>query len=56
MAMLNNEAALKYAKELTVTSIEHNLIAANENAAVTANNVYEFYKTLYEKLSGKTVE
>lgn len=56
MAMLSNDAALKYAKELTTTSIEHNLITATNDAATTANNVYEFYKTLYEKLSGRTAE
>lgn len=56
MAILNNEAAIKYAKDLTTTSIEHNLITATDDAVTTANNVYEFYKTLYEKLSGRTVE
>ncbi len=56
MAILNPEAAIKHAKELTTTAIEHNLITATDNPVATANAVYEFYKTLFEKLSGKTVE
>ena len=56
MAMLNSENALKYAKELTETSIEHNLITTTDDPTKTANDVFTFYKTLYEKLSGKTVE
>ncbi len=53
MAMLNNEAALKFAKEFTITAMEHNLIKVGNSASETANNVYEFYKTMYEKLSAK---
>lgn len=56
MAMLNNESALKFAKELTTTAIENKMIAADRDAKSTAENVFEFYKTLYEKLSGKTAE
>lgn len=56
MAILNNEAAIKYAKDLTETSIEHNLITATNDPVQTANNVYAFYKTLCENLSGKTVD
>lgn len=56
MAILNTEAAVKYAKELTTTSIEHDLITASDDPVKTANDVYTFYKTLFEKLSGKTAE
>lgn len=56
MAILNTEAAIKHAKELTTTSIEHNLITASDDPVKTANDVYTFYKTLFEKLSGKTTE
>lgn len=56
MAMLSNKAALKFAKELTTTSIENNMIEADRDAKVSAENVFEFYKTLYEKFSGKTTE
>lgn len=56
MAILNNEAALHHAKELTISAIENNLILATDDAKDTAENVYEFYKTLYEKFSGKLVE
>ena len=54
MAMLNDESALKIAKELTTNAIENNMIAATNDATKTAENVYEFYKTLYEKFTGKT--
>lgn len=54
MAILNNEASLRFAKELTTTAIEHNMIPATNNASETASNVYEFFKTLYEKFSDKT--
>lgn len=56
MAILNNESAIEYAKELTTVSIEHNLIASSTDPVKTANAVYAFYKTLYENLSGKTVD
>lgn len=56
MAMLNNEAALKIAKEFTITAMEHDLIAGNADASTAADNVFVFYKTLYEKLSGKKSE
>lgn len=53
MAMLNNEAALKVAKELTLSAMENKMITGSRDATETANNIYELYKTLYEKLSGK---
>lgn len=56
MAVLNSDTAIKYAKDLTETSIEHELIVATNDPVQTAKNVYAFYKTLYENLSGKTVE
>lgn len=56
MAILNPEAAIESAKQLTTTSIEHDLITASEDPVKTANDVYTFYKTLFEKLSGKTAE
>ncbi len=56
MAILNNEAAIKFAKELTENSIEHGLIAAGNDPTKTANDIFTLYKTLYEKLSGKTAE
>lgn len=52
MAMLNNEAALKIAKELTLSAMENKMIAGSNNAEEAANNIYQLYKTLYEKLSG----
>ena len=56
MAILNNEAAIKYAKELTTTAMENNLISASNDPTETAKDVYEFYQTLYESFSGKTVD
>lgn len=56
MAMLNNEAALKFAKELTTTAIENKMIASSTDAKESAENVFEFYKTLYEKFSEKNTE
>lgn len=56
MAILNSEAAIRHAKELTITSIEHDLITASEDPVKTANDVYTFYKTLFDKLSGETAE
>lgn len=56
MAILNSEAAIKYAKDLTTTAIEQHMIVASNNASETAENIYECYKTLYEKLSGKKVD
>lgn len=56
MAIVNHEAAIKLAKDLTTTAIEHNLIVATNNASQTADNVYEFYKTLYTHLSGRKIE
>ncbi len=52
MALLNNEAALHRAKELTTTAMEHNMIPTGNTPSKTAENVYEFFKTLYENLSG----
>lgn len=55
MAILSPEAAIKYAKELTITALEHDMISASDNACETAENIYKCYKTLYEKLSGKNI-
>ena len=52
MAMLNNEAVLKSAKELTLSAMENKMIAGSNDAEEAANNIYQLYKTLYEKLSG----
>ncbi len=56
MAILNNEAALKYAKELTIVAMQNSMIATNNNPSKAAENIYECFKTLYEKFSSKTVE
>lgn len=56
MAILNNEATIIYAKDLTAIAIEHHMITASDNATETAENIYECYKTLYEKFSGKKVD
>ncbi len=56
MAIFNNESAIRYTKELTTTAIEHNVIPTDKDSTKTAENVYEFYKTLYEKFSGDTVK
>lgn len=55
MTTLNKEAALKIAKELTTVALENKMIVADSIASATAENVYEFFKTLYEKLSCDTV-
>ena len=56
MSMLNDEAALKFAKEFTITAMEHSIIAGNVDPSKAADNVYIFYKTLFEKLSGSKDE
>lgn len=54
MALLNNEAALKIAKELTITAMEHSMIKANVDPSITAENVFNFYKSLVEKFRETT--
>ena len=56
MPKLNKEAALKIAKELTTVALENKMIIADNDASATAENVYEFFKTLFEKLSGDTAD
>ena len=56
MAILNTETAIKHAKELTTTAMERDLITASDDPVKTAYDVYTFYNTLFEKLSGKTAE
>ncbi len=55
MAFVNNEAALKFSKEFTTIALENNMIPLGNTASETAENVFEFYKTLYEKFSEKSV-
>jgi len=55
MIKINPEVYLKIAKELTTVALENKMIIADNDASVTAENVYEFYKTLFEKLSGETI-
>lgn len=54
MAIVNNETAIIFAKELTTTAMEQKMISISSNPTETAEFVFEFYKTLYEKFSGKT--
>lgn len=56
MAILNNEAAAEYAKELTITAMEHNMIAASTDPAKTGENIFKCFKTLYEKFADAKAE
>lgn len=56
MAILHNESAIRYAQELTKLAIEHDAISIDKDSSKTAESVYEFFETLYEKLSGNTVK
>lgn len=51
--MLNSEASLKYAKEVTITAIENSIIQVGSSPAETAKNVAEFYRTLVLELRKK---
>ena len=56
MPKLNKEAALKIAKELTTVALENKMIIADNDASATAENVYNFFETLFEKFSGDTAD
>lgn len=49
MALVNQETALKMAKDLTIVAIEHSMIKADTDPVVTAENIATFYKTLVNK-------
>lgn len=42
MAILNNEAAILYAKELTAIAIEHHMITASNNATQIGQGTYSY--------------
>lgn len=54
MAILNNEAAIKYAKELTETAMNNNMIESSSDADITAQFVFEFFETLYNSFTAKS--
>jgi hypothetical protein len=51
MALLNNEAALKIAKDLTVIAMENSLIKSGDSPDKAAQNVYDFYYKLYSEFT-----
>lgn len=50
MARLNENAALKFAQDLTKTALEHSMIKASHSSEATAEEVASFYKTLVKSL------
>ena len=53
MQNLTEPQAKSVAAEWTRLAIENNLITKQTSAKRTAEDVFEFYKTLYEKLASK---
>lgn len=53
MQNLTEPQAKSVASEWTRLAIENNLITKQTSAKRTAEDVFEFYKTLYEKLASK---
>lgn len=53
MPRLNDNSALSFAKDFTITALEHSMIKSDSDPKITAENVATFYKTLVESLSAK---
>ena len=52
MAILNLSGFIATAHDLTLCALEHGLIPAGSDSKTAAENVFKFYETLYNKLSG----
>ena len=50
---LNPNAAIDYAKQFTITAMEHSMITHSTDPKKTAENVAEFFETMFSALSGK---
>lgn len=50
---LNNNAAATYAKELTITAMEHSMIRASVDPQETAKNVTDFFLCVADTLAGE---
>lgn len=48
---LNPTYAVDYAKALTTTAMEHSMIAASRDPKETAQNVVDFFNTIYDALT-----
>lgn len=48
---LNPTYAVDYAKTLTTTAMEHSMIAASTDPKETAQNVVDFFNTIYDALT-----
>ncbi|WP_312047495.1 hypothetical protein [Anaerotignum sp.] len=51
MALLNNEAALKFAKELTIVAMENSLIKKDDSPEQSAKNVFDFFNKLHAEFT-----
>lgn len=51
MLTLNPNSALNFAKEFTITALEHGMIKANADPEQTAKDIAIFFKTLASSLN-----
>jgi hypothetical protein len=51
MLLLNEGSALTFAKEFTITALEHGMIKASDDPEQTAKDIATFYKTLAQSLN-----
>ena len=50
---LTDNSAINYAKELTITAMEHSMIKATTDPKETAKNVTDFFNYVADTLAGK---
>lgn len=48
MPTLSKEGQIEYAQKITLAAIENNLIPKNDDSKIAAENVLEFYETIFD--------
>lgn len=56
MAILSNETAVEYAKELTIIAMEQKMIVPSSDVTLTAEEIFKCFKTLYENFTDSKSE
>lgn len=54
--ILNDNSAISFAKEFTITAIEHSLIPSSTDPVEAADNVTAFFNRIADTLSGASTE